>query len=207
MPRRGARRGRLRRAWPWGRRRQGRPLVAPRRPRSTGTSASRSADRSGAIRSRLGSTVTPAARTRPSQIADNYLRFVEVYAAAVSPSRLATRCGFLPEQLDVGDHAGDDRQPEGEQAIGEHARRSPVRRRRRTRSVRRSSRHRPRQSRRARARCWPTSRRNRPSRRSTPPALHQRHGATQRARRCRMPTIRARPAFPACAPASSIGRP
>ena len=54
------------------------------------------------------------------QIADNYLRFVEGVRRRCIPVPLATRCGFLPEQLDIGNHAGDDRQPEGEQAIGEH---------------------------------------------------------------------------------------
>ena len=64
------------------RRREGRPLAAARPHRSTASSASRSAARSGGTRSRPTSTARSSAQPAPRKIAENYLRFVKVYERA-----------------------------------------------------------------------------------------------------------------------------
>ena len=136
-PRRPRRRG-LRGARPRRRRRQGRPLAAPGRRRSRATRASRSAARSGGTRSRASSTGASSARTRPQQIADNYLRFVQVYdeaakqAAPREPSR--GRQAPLEARRGVGSLPGAMRMRQSlaqfEEAFREEAAESVVRRER-----------------------------------------------------------------------------
>ena len=78
----GPRRRRVRGARPRGRRRQGRPLAAPGR---AGRGLRRLRDRPvdlGRTRSRASSTARSRARRPRRKVADNFLRFVEVYEAA-----------------------------------------------------------------------------------------------------------------------------
>ena len=81
-PARRPRRRHLRGAGPRRQRREGGPLAAHRAPPWRATPASRSAARSGGTPSRGSSTGTSSGATRSGQIAEKYLRFVQVYREA-----------------------------------------------------------------------------------------------------------------------------
>ena len=101
------------------------------------------------------------------------VRYFTLYSSRASPARdspgalgpaLSRQRCTVPPQLEVGDRAGDRRQPEGERAVGRARRRPPGRRRRRRRRTRRSCRRLPRRPRPASAACWRACRRSSPSR-------------------------------------------
>ena len=81
-PRRRPRRRRVRAARPRRRQRQGRPLAVPGRPRSTASSASRSAAASGPTPLKAYLDGSLDRETAAAKVAENYTRFIEVWRQA-----------------------------------------------------------------------------------------------------------------------------